>query len=631
MTDWSIEQARQTYNIAHWSEGYFDINQAGQVLVQPRPQQNHSINLARLVEEIKELHLSLPVLVRFIDILHDRVDTLYNSFMDAIREHDYGGGYTAIYPIKVNQQHSVVREIVKHGAERVGLEAGSKPELMAVLGVARPGSTIICNGYKDREYIRLALIGQQLGYRVFIVIEKHSELELVLAQAADLGVTPSLGVRMRLASIGAGKWQNTGGEKSKFGLSAAQLLELIAQLRKQGLLDALRMLHFHLGSQLVNIRDIQRGMQECARLYAELHTLGIKVDAVDVGGGLGIDYEGTRSRNPCSINYSVQEYAQNIVQTLTEICNQHNLPHPHILSESGRALTAHHAILITNIIDQEKVPNEFDLTAPAEMSPRVMHDLWSAYGRLQETGSSNLAVEVWHDTLHWLQEAQDMFNRGRLTLHQRAEVETVYFAICREIQKLLMKSQRLHHEILERVNEKLADKYFVNFSLFQSIPDVWAIDQIFPVMPLQRLNEQPLRRVVLEDITCDSDGRIDDYVDSEGIETSLPLHSLQAGEDYLLGIFLVGAYQEILGDMHNLFGDTDSINVVLKQDGTYQCKLPLQGDTVDSVLRYVHFNPDELLEQYRSKLDQAELNGMQRQQYWNELSAGLHGYTYLEE
>jgi len=631
MTDWSIEKARQTYNVAHWSEGYFDIDKAGGVLARPRAQQANSINLSRLVEDIKELHLNLPVLVRFIDILHDRVDTLCNSFAEAMRENDYRGGYTAIYPIKVNQQHSVVQEIVEHGAARVGLEAGSKPELMAVLGVAHPGSMIVCNGYKDREYIRLALIGQQLGHRVFIVIEKRSELDLVLSQAADLGITPCLGVRMRLASIGAGKWQNTGGEKSKFGLSAAQVLGVITRLREVGMLDALRMLHFHLGSQLVNIRDIQCGMQECARFYAELCNMGVAIDTVDVGGGLGIDYEGTHSRNPCSINYSVQDYARNIVRTLRDVCTEHDLPQPHILSESGRALTAHHAMLITNIIDSERVPDSFDLIEPEEASPRVMHDLWEAYGRLQESGSSNMAVEVWHDTVNWLQEAQDLFNQGLLSLRQRAELEDVYFAICRKVQALLMSSQRTHHEILERVNEKLADKYFVNFSLFQSIPDVWAIDQIFPVMPLQRLNEQPVRRVVLEDITCDSDGRIDNYVDSEGLETSLPLHAIKPDEEYLLGIFLVGAYQEILGDMHNLFGDTDSINVLLKKDGSYQYNQPLQGDTVDNVLRYVHFNPDELLEQYRAKLDQTELNEAQQQQYWSELSAGLHGYTYLED
>ena len=631
MTDWSIERARQTYNVAHWSEGYFDVNATGQVLVKPRPQQANSINLTSLVEEIKGLHLNLPVLVRFIDILHDRVDSLCNSFAEAMQENDYRGGYTAIYPIKVNQQHSVVQEIVEHGAARVGLEAGSKPELMAVLGAARPGSMIVCNGYKDREYVRLALIGQQLGHRVFIVIEKRSELDLVLTQASDLGVTPCLGLRMRLASIGAGKWQNTGGEKSKFGLSAAQVLEVVAQLRKADMLDVLRMLHFHLGSQLVNIRDIQRGMQECARFYAELRCMGVLIDTVDVGGGLGIDYEGTHSRNPCSINYSMQDYARKIVRALRDICTAHDLPQPHILSESGRALTAHHAMLISNIIDSERVPDSFDLSKPEAASPRVMHSLWEAYRRLQESADSNMAVEVWHDTVHWLQEAQNLFNQGLLTLKQRAELEAVYYAICRKVQTLLMNSQRIHHEILERVNEKLADKYFVNFSLFQSIPDVWAIDQIFPIMPLQRLNEQPLRRVVLEDITCDSDGRIDDYVDSEGLETSLPLHAIEAGEEYLLGLFLVGAYQEILGDMHNLFGDTDSINVVLKEDGSYQYNQPLQGDTVDDVLRYVHFNPDELLEQYRAKLEQADLKKGQQQQYWNELSAGLHGYTYLED
>lgn len=631
MTDWNIEKARQTYNVAHWSEGYFDINPDGELEACPRPQQGYRINLANLVAELKGMHLSLPVLVRFTDILHDRVDTLCNSFVDGMQELGYKGGYTAVYPIKVNQQYSVVKEIITHGGGRVGLEAGSKPELMAVLGIARPGSPIVCNGYKDREYIRLALIGQQLGHRVFIVIEKRSELDLVLQQAADLGIKPCLGLRMRLASIGAGKWQNTGGEKSKFGLSAAQVLWVIDQLRDAGMLDALRMLHFHLGSQLVNIRDIQRGMQECARFYAELHALGVAIDTVDVGGGLGIDYEGTHSRSSCSINYSVQGYANNIVRALLDICIAHDLPHPHILSESGRALTAHHAMLVTNIIDTEQVPESLDINQPATDSPRVLHDLWDGYAQLLDASSSHAAIEVWHDTVHWLQEAQNLFSHGMLTLAQRAEAEAIYFAICRKIQALLVESQRMHHDVLERVNEKLADKYFVNFSLFQSIPDVWAIDQIFPVMPLQRLNEAPVRRAVLEDITCDSDGRIDGYVDSEGIETSLPVHAVNPNEEYLLGIFLVGAYQEILGDMHNLFGDTDSINVSLRDDGSYQYSQPLQGDTVDSVLRYVHFNPDDLLEQYRAKLEQTELSEMQQQQYWEELGAGLHGYTYLED
>jgi arginine decarboxylase len=631
MTDWNFQKARQTYNVAHWSEGYFDINPAGELEACPRPQQGYRINLANLVAELKDLHMSLPVLVRFTDILHDRVDTLCNSFTEAMQEIDYKGGYTAIYPIKVNQQYSVVKEIITHGGDRVGLEAGSKPELMAVLGVAQPGSPIVCNGYKDREYIRLALIGQQLGHRVFIVIEKRSELELVLQQAADLGIKPCLGLRMRLASIGAGKWQNTGGEKSKFGLSAAQVLWVIDQLRDAGMLDALRMLHFHLGSQLGNIRDIQRGMRECARFYVELHALGVVIDTVDVGGGLGIDYEGTHSRSSCSINYSVQDYANNIVRALLDVCTAQDLPHPHILSESGRALTAHHAMLVTNIIDTEQVPEGVDINQPATDSPRVLHDLWDGYVQLLEASSSHAAIEVWHDTVHWLQEVQNLFSHGMLTLAQRAEAEAIYFAICRKVQTLLLQSQRMHHEVLERVNEKLADKYFVNFSLFQSIPDVWAIDQIFPVMPLQRLNEVPLRRAVLEDITCDSDGRIDDYVDNEGIETSLPVHAIKPDEEYLLGIFLVGAYQEILGDMHNLFGDTDSINVSLKDDGSYQYSQPLQGDTVDSVLRYVHFNPEDLLEQYRAKLEQAELSEMQQQQYWEELGAGLHGYTYLED
>ena len=616
---WSLKQARDTYNIAHWGNGYFDIGATGHVLVRPDPGASAAVDLHALAREFESQGLTLPVLVRFSGILQHRVQELCGAFDSAMQREGYRGRYTAVYPIKVNQQKSVVDALLAHGADRLGLEAGSKPELLAVLARSRPDGIVVCNGYKDREFIRLALIGKQLGHRVYIVVEKLSELDLVVNEARTLGVSPLLGVRVRLASLGAGKWQNTGGEKSKFGLSAAEVLRVIERLRAESLLDSLQMMHFHMGSQIANIQHIQAGMREAARYYAELRKLGAPVRVINVGGGLGVDYEGTRSRSFCSMNYSVQEYAHNIVRALWEICHERNLPHPDIVSESGRALTAHHAVLITNVLDVEP--------APTPDEPQIIQDLWA--------GLQNVAarppLEVYHDAAHWLNEAQGMFNHGVLTLNERARAESIYFATCREVRARLAPGARAHRETLDELNEKLADKYFCNYSLFQSMPDHWAIDQIFPVLPLSRLNEEPTRRAVLNDITCDSDGRVDLYVDGEGIETSLPLHMPKDGEPYLLGIFMVGAYQEILGDMHNLFGDTDSVHVELLPDGSHRLTQAQRGDTVDSVLRFVHFEPQDLVAAYRAKVEAAAgLSGKQREDYLAELTAGIEGYTYLE-
>jgi arginine decarboxylase len=625
---WSLKQARDTYNIAHWGNGYFDIGDNGHVLVRPDPRATASVDLHALAREFESQGLTLPVLVRFSGILQHRVQELCGAFDAAMRREDYRGRYTAVYPIKVNQQKSVVDALLAHGGERLGLEAGSKPELLAVLARSRPDGIVVCNGYKDREFIRLALIGKQLGHRVYIVVEKLAELELVVAEARALGIAPLLGVRVRLASLGAGKWQNTGGEKSKFGLSAAEVLRVIERLREANLLESLQMMHFHMGSQIANIRHIQAGMKEAARYYAELRKLGAKVAVINVGGGLGVDYEGTRSRSFCSMNYSVQEYAHNIVRALWEICHERNLPHPDLVSESGRALTAHHAVLITNVLDVEHAPAGEMPAALAPDEPQIIQDLWAGL----QSVATRPPLEVYHDAAHWLGEAQGMFNHGVLALKERARAESIYFATCREVRARLAPGAKAHRETLDELNEKLADKYFCNYSLFQSMPDHWAIDQIFPVLPLSRLNEEPTRRAVLQDITCDSDGRVDLYVDGEGVETSLPLHLPKDGEPYLLGIFMVGAYQEILGDMHNLFGDTDSVHVELLPDGSHRLTQARRGDTVDSVLRFVHFEPQELTDAYRAKVEAAAgLSEKQREDFLVELTGGLEGYTYLED
>ncbi len=630
MSNWKIQDSRELYNIAYWSGGYFDINQQGRLVARPdRNAQRDGLDLFKLAEEIKREGLALPVLVRFVDTLRHRVDTLCSTFSEVMEEKRYRGRYVAVYPIKVNQNKSVVNEIISHGDTRVGLEAGSKPELMVVLALSHATEgVVICNGYKDREYVRLALIGRQLGHRVYIVVEKPSELELVIDEAKRLGIAPLIGMRVRLASIGAGKWQNTGGEKSKFGLTADQTLRMVERLSEVGMLDSFVLLHCHLGSQIANIHDIQTGMRECARYYAELHRLGAHINTVDVGGGLGVDYEGTRSRSFCSVNYGIGEYAKNIVHTLWEVCEEQGLPHPEIITEAGRAMTAHHAVLITNVIDHEVIANDKALNEVADDEPLIIQDLWQGLRKLD--GGALSPTELYHDATHRLSEAQTMYVHGVLTLQQRARAEQLYLAICHNVKQRLQANVRSHREVLDELNEKLADKYFCNFSVFQSLPDVWAIDQIFPIVPLARLDERPTRRGVIEDITCDSDGRIDYYVDKEGIEASLPLHPVRDGEHYLLGVFLVGAYQEILGDMHNLFGDTHSVNVELTDDG-YRLLQPRRGDSVDYVLRYVHFDPADLLSAYEKKIKQADLNADKRQRYLAELAAGLQGYTYLED
>ncbi len=638
MTEWTIQQARDTYNIAHWGNGYFDINDRGHVVAyvgqtEIRPDGTQvgarpGIDLHELAKELVARDLTLPVLVRFSGILHHRIDELCDAFDRASEADGYRGRYTAVYPIKVNQQRSVVSALLNHGGDRVGLEAGSKPELLAVLACSRAGGIVVCNGYKDREYIRLALIGRQLGLQVYIVVEKLSELDLVMSESRSLGVDPLLGVRVRLASLGAGKWQNTGGEKSKFGLSAAEILRVIEHLRAAGMLDALQMMHFHMGSQIANIQHVQNGMREAGRYYAELRRLGANIRSVNVGGGLGVDYEGTRSRSFCSMNYSVSEYAHNIVRALKEVCAESNLPHPDIVTESGRAMTAHHAVLVTNVVEVEAAPGKEMPEAARPDESQVVQDLWRGLVAL----SQRPTLETYHDAAHFLTEAQAMFAHGVLDLAARARVEQLYFATCQRVREKLQPGIRTHRETLDELNEKLADKYFCNFSLFQSIPDHWAIDQVFPILPLNRLNEEPNRRAILQDITCDSDGRVDLYVNGEGVESSLPLHFPKPGEPYLLGIFMVGAYQEILGDMHNLFGDTDSVQVEPSADGGYRLIEMRRGDTADSVLRYVHFDPEDLLAAYRQKVAAAEwIDSGRRAAYLDEIQAGLNGYTYLED
>jgi len=604
---WNIEQSAQTYAINQWGDGYFSINDQGHVCVKPSSEQEVELDLYEIAQSLNDKNLSLPVLVRFTDILKDRVKRLSKAFNKACLNNQYQGRYTPVYPIKVNQQRQVVEGIL--AADNIGLEAGSKPELLAIMALTKQG-VVVCNGYKDRAYIRLALIGLKMGLNLYLVIEKPLELELIIEEAARLGVKPQVGVRVRLSSISAGKWQNSGGEKSKFGLHAHELLQLVERLKQVDLLDSLKLMHFHMGSQIANIHDIKVALKEAGQFYVEFHRLGAQIKVVDAGGGLGVDYDGSHSRRESSINYSLDEYAQNIVRSFAELCAEQHVPQPDIITESGRALTAHHAVLITNVTDVESVYNN-----PTELAALP--------------ASANL-VEHYHDAQFALSEARAQFAQDKLSLANLAKAENTYALICQQIKNDLNPNNQSEATILQELNEKLADKVFCNFSMFQSLPDVWGIEQIFPIMPIHRLQEQPLRRAVIQDLTCDSDGRIDHYIDGQNIENTLPVHTIDDEQPYLIGFFMLGAYQEILGDMHNLFGDTHAINIELDDQGYHFYDLQ-EGEHVSDLLDYVHISGEDLKTAYRKKLADADIDPQQRQLFEQELIAGLTAYTYLEK
>jgi arginine decarboxylase len=628
MSQWSTADALRVYNVDRWGDGYFGVDDQGHVTVRPcGTDDGPSVRLEDVLAACRDQGLRSPVLVRFGGILRHRVRMLAGAFRGAISSQDYQGRYTPVYPIKVNQQRRVVTELLRgaEGGQTLGLEAGSKPELLAVLALSGgDGATVVCNGYKDREYVRLALMGERLGFRVHIVVEKLSELALILEESAALGVQPRIGLRVRLMSISKGNWQNSGGEKAKFGLSAAQLIEAVDICRAAGKLDCVRMLHFHLGSQVANIQDIKAGMREAARYYQELRQLGAAIDTMDVGGGLGVDYEGTRSRSYCSMNYAMADYAWHIVHTLKELCDRANLPHPDVISESGRALTAHHAVLLANVIDRETLAPS-DIAAPLVDAAEEVQRLWQLSESLR--GPNPNLLESYQDVLSAWNDVHQRYLLGELSLPERAVAERLYINCQLAIRGRLDASRKHQRALLDELNEKLADKLFVNFSVFQSVPDVWGIDQIFPILPLSGLDRVPTRRAVLQDITCDSDGRIDQYVDGEGLESTLPMPE---GADTELGIFMVGAYQEILGDLHNLFGDTDSVDVEIDDAGHIRLDHAIQGDTVSSVLRYVNFDPDKLLSALRAHCERGSLTTTEREQFLLEISDGLAGYTYLE-
>lgn len=631
---WTVAAAKALYNVDGWGDGYFDISDSGHVLVRPdKTRPDRAIDLYELARDLDAQGVALPVLLRFSDILRSRIDLLDEKFRNAIQEFEYTGTYTTVYPIKVNQQRHVVEEIVEFGKTTgVGLECGSKPELQAVLALRETtDQLIVCNGYKDEEFMRLALMGQRLGHKVFIVIEQVSELDVLLKVADEIGVAPTIGVRIKLSTEGSGRWAQSGGEKSKFGLSPAQLMQVIDKLQAANRGDIVKLIHCHLGSQITDIRFIKRGLQEMARYYVELRAMGLDITHVDVGGGLGVDYDGSQSTAQASVNYSLQEYANDIVYTLGETCRDHEVPMPGIISESGRALTAHHALLLLSVIDVESAADPLipDLTEDDHALLHEMADDLKVVSR--KTVTLRRMREIYHDATFDKERAQTFFNSGVLSLKGRAMAERLYLCTINQIARVARKHRKAFEDILGDIDAALVDRYFANFSLFQSLPDSWAIDQLFPIMPIHRLDEEPTRQGTIQDVSCDSDGKIDRFIGGKDGQPSLALHPFKDdGDPYLLGVFLTGAYQEILGDLHNLFGDTNAVHIRLSETGHEVTDL-VHGDTVTEVLNYVQFKGSDLLTVFRRKVNAAtNLNRDEANMFIAEYVAGLEGYTYLE-
>jgi arginine decarboxylase len=628
---WKIQDAVETYGIRLWGKGYFAINKAGHVTVQPNKHAEQSIDLKELVDQLQERGIQLPILLRFTDILRHRVGEIHDAFQKAIIEYDYSGDYCCVYPIKVNQQRQVVEEILDFGKQyHFGLEAGSKPELLAVLALTNGTDTpIICNGFKDDEFIQMSMLARKLGKMIIPVVEKFTELETIVRYAERLGVRPAIGVRVKLAARGAGRWRSSAGYRSKFGLTLTEVLEAVEYLKQRDMADCLQLVHFHLGSQITNIRSIKNALTEAARVFVELHRIGAGVKFLDIGGGLGIDYDGSQTDFESSINYTLQEYANDAVFRIKGVCDEAGVPHPTIISESGRAVVAYHSLLVFDVLG---VSNFDRFDAPPEMpedAPQQVRDLFAIHRDLKK---KNL-LEYYHDAVQAVDEALNMFNLGSMTIEMRALGERLFWAVCSKALRLVREMEYAPEE-LQGLEAMLSDTYFCNFSIFQSMPDSWAIKQLFPVMPIHRLNEAPTRLAVLGDITCDSDGKIDQFIDLRDVRNTLQLHPY-TGEQYILGAFLLGAYQEILGDLHNLFGDTNAVHISVDENGEYSIDDVIKGDTVREVLAYVQYNGEELSGRLRKEVERAvragKLSALEMKQLLRFYESGLDGYTYLEE
>jgi arginine decarboxylase len=643
MEKWKVQDAVEMYGVRTWGKGYFAINKAGHLTVHPNKQADQVVDLKELIDQLQARGIQLPILLRFTDILRHRVGEIHDAFRQAMREFDYQGSYICVYPIKVNQQRHVVEEILDFGKQfHFGLEAGSKPELLAVLALTNGtgpsargnssgeyGTPIICNGFKDDEFIHMTMLARKIGKQVIPVVEKFTELEAIVRHAEQLRIRPVVGVRVKLAARGAGRWRSSAGYRSKFGLTLTEVLEAVDYLKQRDMADCLQLVHFHLGSQITNIRSIKNALTEAARIYVELHRIGAGVRYLDVGGGLGIDYDGSQTDFESSVNYTLQEYANDVIFRVKSVCDEVGVPHPTIVSESGRAVVAYHSMLIFDVLgvsdfDRFQVPPEIPADAPQHVS-----DLFAIHRDLKKKN----VLESYHDAVQAVDEALDMFNLGSLSVEMRALVERLFWAVCAKILKTVRELDYTPEE-LQGLESVLSDTYFCNFSVFQSIPDSWAIKQLFPVMPIHRLNEVPTRRAVLGDITCDSDGKIDQFIDLRDVRNTLQLHTFD-GSPYYLGAFLLGAYQEILGDLHNLFGDTNAVHVSFDEDGELVVDDVIKGDTVREVLAYVQYSGEELMTRLRKDVERAvrlgKISLTESRQLLRFYEAGLDGYTYLEE
>ena len=627
---WSIAEASELYEIARWGAGYFSIGESGSVHVHPTKEPDRFIDLKDLTENLVLRGIDVPVLIRFSDILRHRLKDIHDAFQAAIVQNGYQGRYVCVYPIKVNQQRRVVEEILKYGRPfGFGLEAGSKPELIAVAAMASNDSPIVCNGFKDAEFIEMAMLTQKVGRTVLPVVEKYSELGLILEYAQKVGVRPTIGMRVKLASRGSGKWQSSGGYRSKFGLTVSEILKGFEELKALGMQDCLKLLHFHMGSQIPNIRIVKAAVNEAARIYVELVKAGAGLEYLDIGGGLGVDYDGSQTNFESSVNYTLEEYAADVVYHVQTVCDDAGVKHPTIVSESGRAIAAYHSVLVFNVLGVTGFrEQEIKDVGPHEEQEQPLIDLRETYQNL----SIRNALESYHDAQQALDMALNLFNGGYLPLDQRCEAETLYWAICAKLQRLIQQLDEVPED-LQNLDEMLADTYFCNFSLFQSMPDSWAIKQLFPVMPIHRLDKPPTNHAVLGDITCDSDGKIDQFIDRRDVKRTLPLHTLN-GDPYYLAVFLIGAYQEILGDMHNLFGDTHAVHVTLDAQGGVVLDAVIKGDTVREVLQYVDFDINALVNKLRADVESAVRDGQMTYEESGRLlkfyEEGLGGYTYLE-
>ena len=627
---WTVSDANELYDIERWGKGYFSVGSEGQLLVHPTKEPGRSIDLKQLVDRLQLRGINLPTLIRFRDILRHRLRDIHDAFQTAISAHNYLGRYICVYPIKVNQQRQVVDEVLQFGRPyNFGLEAGSKPELLAVAALAGNDTPIICNGFKDAEFIEMAMLAQKVGRQIIPVVEKYTELGLILEYAEKVGVRPQFGMRVKLAARGGGRWQSSGGYRSKFGLTVTEMLRGLDELKSRGMEDCFKLLHFHLGSQIPNIRIVKQALNEAARVYVELARNGAGLEYLDVGGGLGVDYDGSQTNFESSTNYTLEEYANDVVYHIQTVCDEANVAHPTIVSESGRAVVAYHSLLVFNVLGVSGFGDERVPLQPNDDMEQPLVDLIETYRSI----STRNALESYHDAQASLDMAINLFSGGYLPLEQRCHAENLYWAICVKLQKLVQQMDEVPED-LQGLDEALSDTYFCNFSLFQSIPDSWAIKQLFPIVPIHRLNERPTQHAVLGDITCDSDGKIDQFIDRRDVKRTLPLHAFN-GDPYYLGVFLVGAYQEILGDLHNLFGDTHAVHVSLDDAGNVMLDEVVKGDTVREVLDYVEFDINALIGKFRADIEAAVREGRVNDEESGRMlrfyEDGLHGYTYLEE